>query len=67
MSIKHVKGLDAQRQATKAAKRADTARRIASGELTPEAAQQEAAPYTVAPLKTANMWKHLIKSQKRKP
>jgi len=59
MTIKYVQDLDAQRRAAKAAKRAETARRIASGELTPEAAQQEAAPYPVEPLKMADLLNRL--------
>ena len=47
--------LFALRSATKAAQRADTARRIASGQLTPEAAQEHNAPIHT-PVQIVNLW-----------
>ena len=48
-------GLFARRSATKAAQRADTARRIASGELTSTAAQARNAPIQ-EPVRVVDLW-----------
>ena len=65
-SVEVVPNLLEVRAAAKAAERAETARQIAAGEISPEAAQMRNAPIT-EPVQIVNLWKSVRRYARARP